>query len=98
MVEASRATTPTALQHFYNSDLGETFVPPGGRISIDVLDRCRRDYLMPDASQEPAWMGVDVGLKLHVVVRQTLQEGMSRALFIGEVDSFEELDRLMQCY
>ncbi len=43
-------------------------------------------------------MGVDVGLKLHVVIRQILPEpGLkSKALFIGELDSFAELGELAQ--
>ena len=44
MIEASQATTPSGLQEFHNSDLGEVFSPPGGSITLDQLDRCRRDY------------------------------------------------------
>jgi len=98
MVYESQATTPAALQEFHNSDLGETFVPPGGRISIDTLDRCRRDYELPGGADTDTYMGVDVGLKLHVVIRQRLGEDRSRALFIGEVDTFEELGRFIERY
>jgi hypothetical protein len=100
MVLASQATTLMALQEFQNSDLGETFVPPGGRLNLDVLDRCRRDYTMPEGCGEKTYMGVDVGLKLHVVVRQPLDDRRtrSRAVFIGEVDSFHELYPLIQRY
>lgn len=44
------------------------------------------------------YMGVDVGIKLHVVIRQRLEEDRNRALFIGEVDTFEELAELMTRY
>ncbi len=44
MVFESQATTPAAMQEFQNSVLGETFVAPGGRLSIADLDACRRDY------------------------------------------------------
>ncbi len=98
IVYESQATTPAALQEFQNSVLGETFVPPGGRISLDVLDRCRRDYLLPESSEAAAtYMGVDVGLKLHVVIRQWMGEDLlSRALFVGEVDGFPDLHELIR--
>ena len=43
-------------------------------------------------------MGVDVGLTCHVVVRQRLADGRTRALFIGEVRDFADLDGLMERY
>lgn len=100
MIEASKATTPKALQEFHNSDLGETFVPPGGQLSIGDLDACRRDYEMAEEGwHEPTDMGVDVGLKLHAVVRtRPDDDGRTQALFIGEIASFEVLDRLMEMY
>jgi hypothetical protein len=102
MVRASRATTPAALREFHNSDLGETFVPPGGQLSIGDLDACRRDYSDRDAEEgwhEPTDMGVDVGLKLHVVVRTRSDErGRTRLLFAGEIVSFEILDEWMEMY
>jgi len=98
MIDASEDTTPSGLREFHNSDLGETFVPPGGQLSYGDLDACRGDYEMPDGWEEKTYMGVDVGTKLHVVVRQRLDEDRTCALFIGEVDSFEELDGLMTRY
>jgi len=98
MIDASEDTTPAGQREFQNSDLGETFVPPGGQLSYGDLDACRSDYEMPEGWEEGADMGVDVGSKLNVVIRRRLEEGRTRALFIGEVDSFEELDGLMTRY
>ena len=108
MVEASLATTPVALQEFQNSDLGQPFAPPGGGLSLDVLNRCRGDYGLDDYGGQPCDMGVDVGLKLHVVVRQRCgPEGgwpdgsgspRPRLWFAGQADSFAELERLMERY
>lgn len=55
---------------------------------------------MPDGCGQQTYMGVDVGLKLHAVIRQPLDEKRtrSRAVFIGEVDSFVELCPLIQRY
>ena len=57
---------------FKNAVLGESFVPPGGRLTLDVFDRCRRDYLMRDGCKEKTFMGVDVGIKLYMVIRKRL--------------------------
>ncbi len=44
-------------------------------------------------------MGVDVGTHLHVVVRSHADgEGRTRALFIGEVEHFSDLDDLIGRY
>ena len=85
IIHESEATTPAAVQEFRSGVLGETYVPPGGRLTLDVLDRCRRDYEVPDGCSEKTFMGVDVGTRLHVVIRQLLEEygGPTRALFIG---------------
>ena len=100
MVYESQATTPAALQEFKNAVLGETFVPPGGRLTLGVLDQCRRDYLMPDGCEEKTFMGVDVGIKLHVVIREPLDDEGIRtpAVFIGEVDTFDDLAELVRRY
>ena len=98
MVYESEATSPSEIQEFQNSVLGETFVPPGGSLSLDLLDRCRRDYELPEGSKEMTYMGVDVGTKLHVVIRRRLGEtgDASRALFVGELTDFTELATLGQ--
>ncbi len=44
-------------------------------------------------------MGVDVGTRLHVVIRSHPDgEGRTRALFIGEVEHFPDLDNLIGRY
>ena len=98
MVRESQARTPRAQAEFQNGVLGETFVPPGGQLTLDVLDRCRREYEMPVGSEEATFMGVDPGGILHVVIRRALEATTTRALFIGTVDTFEELDGLMERY
>lgn len=102
MIEASKATTLFAVQEFRNSDLGEPYSPPGGGVSVDDLDRCRSNYGFDDYRGQACNMGVDVGLKLHVVIRERkpndLKRGevfKSRLWFAAEVDSFEEVEALM---
>jgi len=87
MVTASRATTPSALQEFYNSDLGEVFTPPGGGLTPDVLDRCISDYSLDDYTGQECDMGIDVGLVLNVVIREHTQEFRSTRDVVGQFDS-----------
>ena len=98
MIEASEEDTLTGLREFYNSDLGEAFTSTDGQLTVDMLDRCRREYALPAGCAEATYMGVDVGKKLHVVIRQPLDEERktTRAVFVGEVDEFEELTDLIE--
>ena len=100
IVWEGQATSASEIKEFQNSTLGETFVPPGGHVTLDTLDRCRREYELPLGSDEDTYMGVDVGVKLHVVVRQLVDEKklLTRALFIGELDSFDELSLVVDRY
>lgn len=105
MITSSRATTPLVLQEFFNSDLGEAFAPPGGGATLDTIDRCRRDYVLSDYAGQECDMGADVGLRLHVVVRERLGYerprlgvAAARLWFAGEVASFVELEALMARY
>jgi hypothetical protein len=96
MVAASQSAALHGLQEFYNSDLGEPYVPPGGQITLDVLDRCRRPYRMPGVA-EKTYMGIDVGSKLHVVIRERVSQTESRAVFI-DTATFQDLQGLMTRY
>jgi len=85
----------TKLQVFYNSMLGLTYAGKGAKLTDDILNACKDFYLMPTDEREPCVMGVDVGKRLHVVVRKIVQEGEKLPLvFAGTVREFEELDFL----
>ncbi len=98
LIYESQETTPAAMQEFQNSVLGQTFVPPGGKLSFADLDACRREYTLPQEQwADLTDMGVDVGTKLHTIIRtHGAPDAPSRLLFAGEVDSFDDLDRLMK--
>jgi hypothetical protein len=87
----------TKLQVFYNSDLGLPYAGAGSKLSDDILNGCRADYLMP-AEAEPCVIGVDVGKRLHVVIRQILPGEKLRLVFAGTVPGFDDLDKLMERY
>lgn len=50
---------------------------------------------MSDLDSRKVLMGVDVGITLNVVVRQQVGDDRTRAVFIGEVDTFEDVTDLM---
>ena len=103
LIRASEEITPAGQREFHNSDLGLPFVPPGGGASVDTLDRCRGDYALEDYAGQPCVMGVDVGLKLHVVIRQYHDpwygdnehpDPPASLWFADTVDRFDELTAL----
>lgn len=84
--------TTNNLQEFFNSDLGLPYNVEGGKLSKSDLMACESEYPIKYSN---AYMGVDVGKRLHVVIayREYDQE---RRVLIKTVKSFEELDIFMQ--
>jgi uncharacterized protein with PIN domain len=86
-----------AMQVFYNSILGDTYAAEGAKLNAVTLNKCKRNYLMP-ISGTACIMGIDVGKRLHVVVREPQADGTTRLLFAGTVHEFEDIDELMSRY
>jgi hypothetical protein len=97
LIVSSQQTRAFQIQEFYNSDLGETFVPEGGQITEEVLNSCKDSYLMPETAQR-CTMGVDVGSYLNVRISKHHRGDIKQAVYIGRVRDFEELDILMKRY
>lgn len=77
-------------QDHYNYDLGLPYAREGGKLTRDMLDACRREYTL-ERIAKGAVLGIDVGRKLHYTL------GLDgRLIDAGEVDDFEELDRIMK--
>lgn len=93
----SQSTDADEILAFWNNDLGIAYEPKGARLSLELLRACARDYEMPDTAPWCA-MGVDVGLMLNVWIMEPRPHGQQRAVYIGEVGQWEELDRLMVRY
>lgn len=93
----SKSTDADEVLAFWNNDMGLPYEPKGARLSLELLRACARDYTMPDTATWSA-MGVDVGLTLNVWIVEPRPDGRQRAVFIGEVEQWEELDRLMVRY
>jgi len=86
----------TKKQRFYNSDLGVPYESRGAKLSDFLLNKCVKDYAMPQTSKECIG-GVDIGSVLHVKISQII-DGKRKAVYIGTVPTFEDIDRLMDLY
>ena len=86
-------TDDTKMQVFYNSVLGSTFAGKGSKLTDEILNACKADYLMP-ASADTCFMGVDVGKKLHVHVYKLVNGERLQLVYAGTVKEFEDLDYL----
>lgn len=103
IIKASKATEPYKRQVFYNKDLGEEYAPEEGRLSPQAIAAAQRDYFAHTRDQgyqgdNLVTMGVDVADSRPLTVRisEHVSETRKRALFIGEVDNFDELALLME--
>lgn len=99
IVQNLLSTDETKRRETFNQDLGETYTPRGGQLTAAVLDACRRDYGHgPLASGSEVYMGVDVGKVLHGVIRASVEPatGATPQLWAGEIDTWDELDRLLR--
>lgn len=105
IIEESKRTKPFQIQEFWNSTLGLPFDPVEGRLSKQALESATRNYYIGDwdAGYNGANLvtaGVDIASvrNLNVRISEHLNQFTKRALFIGEVDSFEKLAIMMESY
>lgn len=96
LVKGSLSEEPDILLEWHRADLGVPKSPEGGQLSWDDLEACKQDYSMTRRARR-CTMGVDVGIKLNVRICQWHKDSW-RAVWIGTVDEFEDLDDLMRNY
>ena len=84
----------TKKQAFYNSNLGLAYSSAGAKLSLPLLAACEANYFGITTSKGSA-MGIDVGSKLHVEIRDRGEDGVPRIIHIGSYRSDKELDALM---
>jgi hypothetical protein len=95
---ALEGTIPTSRETFCRQDLGQPFTSPESRLTPELLLRCVSDTAPnPDLRLRTCVMGVDVGSKLHVVVRGRLRDRW-HLLEAFTCDDFEELEGCFSCY
>jgi hypothetical protein len=86
-------------QRFYNSVLGQAYTSTGAKLSRALLDGCIKagqSYNMPSMAEHTT-MGVDVGNVMHVLISDH-PESKRRPVFIGTVQSFDDLHALVSRY
>lgn len=94
-----QTTDGSKRKEIMNQDLGECEKPMGETITAAEIAACRREYAPGPLSEGVAYMGVDVGAVLHVVIRgERNGSGEYPQLYAGEVASFSDLPRLIERY
>lgn len=93
-------TSDFKMQRFYNADLGLPYSASGAKITRNDLNACRGEDFMPKEIKEgtACIAGADVGSKIHVRISQILPDNRLRAVYIGAVDTAEELIQLSYRY
>lgn len=86
-------------ERFYNLKIGIPWADTTNRVEVsDVLRCCGDDGILEHTKSERCTMGVETGKQLHVVIShfQPDGNGVRQVLFIGAVQDYGDLDRLMQ--
>jgi Phage terminase large subunit (GpA) len=85
-----------AMKSFRNNNLGIPYVAEGDQITPELLDKCRIKGLseggIPDG---PVFVGVDVGMKLHVVAHTLTRQGNRRPWQYKILNEWGELDEFL---
>ena len=91
----------TALEIFYNQQLGLPYSAEGSHISLSMLAACTRDYTMPLSGANTV-AGMDVGGVHHLHISQLVKDKDGRRVrqkvFASQVPSWEEADRICRLY
>ena len=92
----------TALEIFYNQQLGLPYSAEGSHISLNMLAACARDYQMPEVKEGTFIFGMDLGKVHHVHISKMVKgkDGklIRRKQFIGTIPSWDEADRLWKLF
>jgi hypothetical protein len=88
--------TTNNLTDYYNLKIGVAYVEASHRISEQEVFDCCGDHGIESSSKERAFMGVDQGKTLHVVVSVRHPTKKAKYIHIGEYKDWEEVDKLMR--
>lgn len=67
LIKASKKTSESEIQQFYNQNLGIPYEAKGAKLNTADIQACMRDYKYP-IREEDEFIGIDVGRHFHVVV------------------------------
>lgn len=86
---------PLKEQEFFNSDLGEPYEPKGSRLTDTAIMSCRGNYLTKLKCDEACYVGIDIGLKIHVIVSiEDTESRKPKIIAALELDEWEDLDQV----
>ena len=99
LIKASQEQVAYRRQVFFNRDLGEPWEAEGARLTPAMVAAAQRGFLQESGynGTRPVVMGVDVASvrALNVWISEQTSETQGRTLYLGLVDSFDELSKLM---
>jgi len=103
VVVASRKTSAAELEAFWNNDLGRPYSPAEAsldELTINAAASMGREAMAFYTAGHPTTMGIDVASEraLSVRISEQLPDGSRQAIYIGEVDSFQEVAELLERY
>lgn len=107
MVRRSKAKRPLDIQNFYNHDLGLPYAAAEGRLTDAALLAAQSAGGGYTTAEHPGYsggqlvtMGIDVAnvRSLNVRISLHVNDREKIALFLGEVESFNDLEPLMDRY
>ena len=92
----------TALELFYNNQLGVTYSAKGNYLSLDVMDDCAEEhYTMPDSAKETI-AGMDVGKVHHLHISEIVTDSQGRRrrkkVFVGFARDWDDAQRIIDLY
>jgi hypothetical protein len=87
-------------QEFRCSDLGVPFEPKGSKITDELLELARNssNHAILYQSDDPTFMGVDLGKVHHVVIGAETPDRQIKVVWAGECKDYTELERIMKRY
>jgi hypothetical protein len=84
------------LTEVMNSKLAQAHIAAENRLTVsEVLELCGEGPIATE-DKDPCYMGVDVGKLLHVVIGKRHREKAGQIVYIGIVESFNDLNSLMK--
>ena len=99
LIKASEEQVAYRRQVFFNRDLGEPWEAEGARLTAAMIAAAQRGFTQASGydGTRPVMMGVDVASvrALNVWITEQTSETQGRVLYLGLVDSFDELAKLM---
>lgn len=90
-------TDDTAMQRFYNDDLGLAYTSTGAKITDSMLDDCISNYNLMTECKEPCIFGADVGTVINIVIAR-LYENKMQIIALYEIKDEKEIYKLFQRY